>query len=751
MLRTIRSRLTAALISLAVIPLLVVGVFFSVMSYSALKQQALVEQQLQAQRVGTVLDSFVRELVDHMRLLAKVYDGFGTMTENEQKWLLDELLAFENSFQELRLLGPDGTELLGRHRGAIVLAKDLKNRADDPAFQHPFSSGQTYFGPMRLASDTGEPLMAIGVPLQSSRSGKTEGVFIGQARLKKIWELLASLIVRQGETVFIVDDTGAVVAHPNPSVVLRGTRFSLPANLKGFGVGLDNGKVVFGVERVELGDHFFDVVAQRSESKVLSLARNTLFLISLLILIALLTAASLSILAINNITRPLQHLASTARQIQEGDLSRRVEHGRHDEVGELAVAFNSMTDRLQQSLEEMAQKIEEKNQAEEKNESLEMQLRQAQKMEAIGTLAGGIAHDFNNILTIIFGFTELGMIGDEAEMTQEYLAEVHKAAERAKALVQQILTFSRKMEQQQQPLQMSLIVKEVLKMLRASIPTTIEIRQNISTETLVFADPTQIHQVIMNLCTNAYQAMKEDGGVLAVSLEEIEMGADTYEYADLPAGRYLKLDVGDTGYGIDPAIQEKIFEPYFTTKEVGEGTGLGLAVVHGIIQSHHGHITFYSELGKGTNFHVYLPVFSQEPGLTASPVTLSADAVGLGERILFVDDEEQICTMMHHILTKNGYQVTSFANAEDALSAFEEEPNQFDLVLTDMTMPHLTGIELANRLLAIRPELPVILCTGQSALIYREKALSMGIRDFLTKPIDKHTLLAAIKRTLIPQ
>lgn len=300
---------------------------------------------------------------------------------------------------------------------------------------------------------------------------------------------------------------------------------------------------------------------------------------------------------------------------------------------------------------------------------------------------------------------------------------------------------------------MSLIVKEAMKMLRASIPTTIDIRLNIASETMVLADPTQIHQIVMNLCTNAYQAMKEKGGVLAVSLEEVEIGEDTYDYAELSAGRYLKLAVGDTGCGIDPTIMENIFDPYFTTKELGDGTGLGLAVVHGIVKSHHGHITVYSEMGKGTNFHVYLPVFNQKKDPTAivTPATAPLDVTGSGQRILFVDDEEPISKMMHSILSKNNYQVTSFTKAEEALHAFEQQPDQFDLVITDMTMPHLTGTELAKRLLAIRPELPIILCTGQSALIHREKALATGIRDFLSKPVNKHILLNAIHQALTPR
>ncbi|MFH1020920.1 MAG: response regulator, partial [Pseudomonadota bacterium] len=381
--------------------------------------------------------------------------------------------------------------------------------------------------------------------------------------------------------------------------------------------------------------------------------------------------------------------------------------------------------------------------------ALEGRLRQAQKMEAIGTLAGGLAHDFNNILSIIFGYNELAMEEKDPEHRREYLEELKKGAERAKELVSQILAFSRKAEQQQQPLQVSLIIKEALKMLRASIPATIVIRQNITSTGLVLADPTQIHQVIMNLCTNAYHAMRETGGTLGVSLDEVTIGAEDYGYANLAPGRYLKLEVSDTGCGIDPKIQEKIFEPYFTTKKMGEGTGMGLAVVHGIVKSHHGHIAVYSEPGKGTSFHVYLPL-TEQVALALPDKTAPTELKGKGERVLVVDDEAQIRDIINAILAKNGYQVTIFADGMQALTEFRKNPGQFDLVVTDMTMPSMTGVELAQKILAISPRTPVILCTGQSELINREKALAMGIHDYLNKPVRMEALLIAVRKALDP-
>ncbi len=382
----------------------------------------------------------------------------------------------------------------------------------------------------------------------------------------------------------------------------------------------------------------------------------------------------------------------------------------------------------------------------EEKASLETQLRQAQKMEAIGTLAGGIAHDFNNILSIIFGYTELALMDTDRENCRSHLEEVTKGAQRAKELVQQILTFSRKMEQQKHPLQISLVVKEALKMLRASIPTTIEIKHNILSDATVLADPTQIHQVMMNFCTNAYHAMRETGGTLSVSLSEVELGDDFTE-AGLEPGRYLKLEISDTGCGIAPAIKEKIFEPYFTTKKQGEGTGLGLSVVHGIVKSHRGHITVESEEGKGTSIQVYLPVIEEKSAELQTP-TAPELLDGNGEHILFVDDEEQIRGVTTAILSKHGYQVTTFANGTEALAEFNQHPEHYQLLITDMTMPSMTGAELARQVLALRPKIPIILCTGQSDLINREKALAMGIADYLSKPFKIQTILEAIRNAL---
>jgi len=381
-------------------------------------------------------------------------------------------------------------------------------------------------------------------------------------------------------------------------------------------------------------------------------------------------------------------------------------------------------------------------------ERLEAELRQAQKLEAIGTLAGGIAHDFNNILSAIFGYTELARmraVGD-SDLVED-LNQVYRAAERARELVKQILTFSRRGEQEKKPLQMALIVKEAMKLLRASIPSTIDIRQNIDSQATVLADPTQIHQVLMNLCTNAYQAIGDHSGTIGVSLRDttLDLKHHPMPCPDMKPGRYVTLEISDTGKGMDGTTMEQIFEPYFTTKGPGEGSGLGLAVVHGIIRSHGGHIKVRSEPGRGSVFTVYLPASGK-----AAEDTVSSDPEVRGgrERIMFVDDEEQLTAMAARILPMYGYRVRTFADGAEAWREFAESPDDFDMVVTDMTMPLTTGVELAAKIKNLRPATPVILCSGFNESINRDDALDMGIDEYITKPLIM-SRLAAMIRTLL--
>ncbi len=376
---------------------------------------------------------------------------------------------------------------------------------------------------------------------------------------------------------------------------------------------------------------------------------------------------------------------------------------------------------------------------------LEQQYRQAQKMEAIGALAGGIAHDFNNILAAILGYTQIAIDTSKSHpTTQKHLQAILKATDRAISLVKQILTFSRKTDRETKPMMPKLVIKEALKLLRASLPSTIEIQQSIRSDDVVLADPTQIHQVIMHLCTNAGHAMQEQGGRLGVSLDAVTFDVKSAkQYPGLTPGPHIKLVVTDTGDGISAEIIERIFDPFFTTKPHGEGTGLGLSVVHGIIQTCGGTINVQSEKGQGTTFEIYLPVIQAEVPVDKQ----ESDHLPRGdESILFVDDEPMLVDISKRILESLGYRVAVCTSSKEALTVFKKDPLAFDAILTDYTMPQMTGIELAQEILTIRSDIPIFLCTGCSENITQQKAMSIGICECILKPLRTHTLAQALRK-----
>jgi len=382
---------------------------------------------------------------------------------------------------------------------------------------------------------------------------------------------------------------------------------------------------------------------------------------------------------------------------------------------------------------------------------LEKRLQQAQKMEAIGTLAGGIAHDFNNILSAVLGYGELALLDvQDKSNISSYLQEILKAGHRATDLVRQILAFSRKAEHECTPMLLQPLIKEVLKLLRATIPATIKIQQEISPECgHVLADPTQMHQIIMNLCTNSFHAMRDLGGILSIKLltTEITDGDELTLSNGLVSGKYLKLTVTDTGCGMANETLGKMFDPYFTTKKQGEGTGLGMAVVHGIITSIGGAITAHSTIGEGTAIHIYIPQV-ENTSTDADQITRSDTIVGGKERVLVVDDEAELAIMLQDMLSRLGYEVTMFTSPEAALDAVKQNPDSIDMVITDMTMPDLTGMQLAIKLFKIRPQLPIILCSGFSENMNRKKAKEMGIKEYLLKPVTQKTLGEAVRTAL---
>ncbi len=472
----------------------------------------------------------------------------------------------------------------------------------------------------------------------------------------------------------------------------------------------------------------------------------------------------LSIYLSKLITNPIQRVIKTINQIgRKGDYQQIIGERSNDEVA-LIEAFTGMVANLEdakkdliltnQALEKRAkdleEEVQERHRAENENEKLEAQLRQSQKMQAIGTLAGGVAHDFNNILWVIMGNTEISLRKTPKDsLVHSKLQEILTASNRAKNLVDQILAFSRQDEQERSAVQIHIIAKEAIKMLESTLPAIIEIRKNIdSTCGSVFADPTQIHQMILNLGTNAYHAMEDKSGILEISLNVFDVNSKAREsYPELHQGKYVELTVSDTGCGMDKETVERIFEPFFTTREVGRGTGLGLSTVHGIVTSMGGAIKVSSEIGKGTTFRIFLPQHREESSGKIEKQQELPELRG-NERILIVDDEQQVVKMVQEMLEELNYTVTTVTDSKAALERFASKPDDFDLVITDQTMPEMTGLEMAKEMLRLQPDLPVILASGFSKMITEERIKNSGIREFIKKPIVFHELETIVRKVL---
>lgn len=395
------------------------------------------------------------------------------------------------------------------------------------------------------------------------------------------------------------------------------------------------------------------------------------------------------------------------------------------------------------------QDITQRKMAQAEASKLEAQLRQAQKMEAIGTLAGGIAHDFNNILGAIIGFTDatlLSMPGDSP--LRGNLQKVLEAGLRAKDLVKQILDFSRQTEREIKPVKIGQIVEEVVNLLKATMPSSIKIESHIGDDRVVMGDLSQLHQVVLNICTNSVQAMQDQGGLLDIKLDAVEVDPKSAKLIpELTPGAYQRITITDTGQGMNKEVIDRIFEPFFTTKEQGKGTGLGLSVAHGIIKKHGGKTTAYSEPGKGSTFCIYLPVLEAESdaeGQGEAPKEIP----GGSERILFVDDEDLLVEVSGQVLESLGYQVTCFTSALEALEAFKQSPQNFDLVLTDLNMPKMSGLDLAKQLSDIRPDIPIVLCTGFSDRVSPSRSEALGIRKTIMKPMVARDIALSIREVL---
>ena len=448
------------------------------------------------------------------------------------------------------------------------------------------------------------------------------------------------------------------------------------------------------------------------------------------------------------ITKPIRKLVEATKIIASGSVGYMISDKDDSEFGELASNFNTMSIALKNDYSRLQDANQELHNLIAERERVEEQLRQAQKMEAIGTLAGGIAHDFNNILMTMTNHAEFAAkaLGDD-NIAQYHLEKILTGGRRARDLIRQIILFSRQSAEERKAVRLHLLANEVMALIRASLPSNIEIRENLNPDAgTVVADPTQIHQVLMNLCANAERAMRDKGGVLEVCVDGVEVDEDfAAANPELRPGPYVLLSVRDTGHGIKPEVMKRIFDPFFTTNEIGQGAGMGLAVVHGIVAKHGGAVTVESTPGVGTVFNIYLPQVDSKPEHeqpTEEPIPRGT------ERVLYVDDEPDLVEVVREGLQDLGYDVVGKTNGTEALETFRAMSDRFDLIITDQTMPDITGEALTREFRRVRADIPVILCTGFSHLIDGDIAKALGIDAFCLKPLRAREISATIRRVM---
>ncbi|MEA3358259.1 MAG: cache domain-containing protein [Thermodesulfobacteriota bacterium] len=774
---------------------------------SQVGKHLLTTAQSRAHDIETLLNDY-KETVDILRVgipftnvLDPQIDYTRRMTECNLR--IDRTVKINSGISRIKILDKNGIVIASSHQD---IGLDLSEEA---IFIK--GNENAYIGEIHKSVYTGNLVISLSAPI-FIRDIFSGVLIINFYMAEKLFEILSNVIgLGETGEMYLVNRDGYLITPSRfiDGAILETKIKTEQVNLflsehleKGLPKYMEekpieyldyNGKKVLGVHNY-IPEMQWGLIAEYDVTEAYKPMSKQIVLIIIIFSVLLIVIIIVAIVVSKKIILPIKELHEGTEEIIKGNLDYKVGIELKDEIGQLSRSFDIMTERLKKeqnklknytedlesrvqertaelkkqfeksekqrisnlvvlndlnkTTKELKAEITAKKQAEQEKKKLESQLRQAQKMEAIGTLAGGIAHDFNNILFPIIGYAEMGMIGvpEDSKIRKNFIG-ILNASKRAGDLVQQILTFSRQHEQELKPLAAQIVVREALRLIRSSIPSTIEIDQDIEKDyNLIMADPTQIHQIVMNLCTNAYHAMEETGGSLSVNLKEMDLTPEDLTGLNMESGPYLCLTVSDTGTGMDSPTMERIFDPYFTTKEKGKGTGLGLAVVHGIVKGYGGDIRAYSEPKKGTSFHVYLPVIKTDN--LASEI-ISDEPLQTGhEHILLIDDETQIIDMEKQMLEKLGYQVTALTSSIDALQAFKAAPDKFDLVITDMTMPNMTGDKLTGELKNIRPDIPVILCTGFSEKISKESAGALGVAGFLMKPVLMKDLARTVREAM---
>jgi PAS domain S-box-containing protein len=806
---SLRSKLVLGGILIVLIPLILVGTITFINTSRTLADISKVQTVQIATSLSSMVQIAIQKELNFLTATAKDPLIIATADrcdyERLEATLSDLYKKMGTEYEGIAVLDPEGivrVDAVDKKRVGISVA--------EREYLQFVRQGKAGIGSVNASKATGRPVFGLAAPIFSS-DGRYLGSVLGIVKADFLMKYIQSLKLGQTGYATMLDKQGIVIAHPNQDYILKldslndpGLRENTKSMIRGETASKEyifkGTKKIIGFAPVDLTGWSVGVIQNKSEVMALAYSnRNLILMVSAFVL--LLTVAALLYLS-GTVSAPVQKTLATLNQAIQQATEAIFIIGLDKKVQFANPAMSAIIDRpveemigrrpdLQNTDVSQPKKIWETLEAGrlwsgritgmKKNSTaftmnltitpvrdqagaiscflavgkditrelmMEAQLRQSQKMEAIGTLAGGIAHDFNNILSAVFGYAELALLhlADKEKATHD-VGEILTATRRAQELVQRILTSSRQTEQARHPLRPKPIVREALKLLRASLPTTIDIRKNITSDSTILADATEVHQIIVNLCTNARYAMKEQGGVLEVSLHDADVDERfAGHHPGIKAGRHVVLTVSDTGGGIPPTIVERIFDPFFTTKPQGEGTGLGLSVVHGIVKSMGGTLTVASQPGKGTTFTLYLP--TSEEATQESDDTAAEDITGGTEKILFIDDEEMLIRSGQEMLEALGYSVTGFTRSDDALEAFLPNPLAFDAVITDYTMPRITGYELAKIIRGVRNDIPIILSSGYMDEDVEMKIKEAGISAFVKKPYIRRDMAAALRRVL---
>jgi len=857
-MNSIRTKLIATFISLAIIPLVILGGVLIWQNSIVEIDRIKLSQQRKTELASENISIFLHEQENKILSLTRMH-YFPEMSIEEQRAELSKFLSISKDkdhgyvFDNIILLDQKGLELFRVSRTQLAKINAIADWTDSDLFTVPLAAGTIFYSTIFFNEHTGEPMLDMSVPIVNLQNHETQEILIAEMKLKFLWHLVSSLKIGSQGIAYLTDQTGRVVVHPNRSIVLKNTRLDIPATSRII-PGLSGKQAVVAAQKIQFGNLPLYFVTELPKSEAFQHIYTSLFILGTILLLTLAGSIAIVFIIVRQIVQPLESIAKTAGDISRGDYSKKAAPQKIKELQELSNAFNSMTGRLHETIEnlegqinfvqnifeslthplyvvdaqnytvkmansasnfglltsdskchmlthksdtpcgglnhpciieeikktkepvmmqhihcdhendterifevygypifddkgEIVQVIEYNIDITEKK-GLEDQLRQAQKLEAIGSLASGVAHDFNNLLTTILGYGELGLIKlAKDDPLREKIEAIYEAGLKASALTRQLLAFSRKQVLEMQVLNLNTLLENLTKMLTRMIGENIEIRMNLDPSSgNIKADPGQIEQIVMNLAINARDAMP-DGGTITIETQKTALDEEYCKFhAEVKPGTYVALYVTDGGIGMPPEVMEKIFDPFYTTKEKGAGTGLGLSTVYGIVKQHNGHIYVYSEMGSGTTFKIYFPTVAKAAE-EKSRKSFPPMEKGV-ETILLADDEASIRKLIRDTLEPLGYKIIEASNGKEALEIFRQNELTIDLLLTDVIMPQMTGKQLGKVLRDEKPGLKILYMSGYTDNVIANQGVLDDNVNFINKPLIPSLLTKKIREVL---